>query len=424
MLNNENKNIFNDDDLLFESADSLFGQSVNKQNNKTNLKPKTKKTESKKENTTNSKISNNLKNNNILTQTEQSSTEKVEFDVEKNTNINNSVKINKKSRKKLSTLNLIIIIVLAVIIFAGAVTGLVLYLNKINTKLKTPDFLVVTRQNSTLIYISEIENSTSYEIDITPTNANSFSFKSSETEIELNSYLNQAGTFVIKVRALGKTQKATSDFSAEQTITNNVTLDAPYIFKDNNVLSWNPIKNADKYRLYYKENSDTGILNYVEVEQNDVLITFNLNNLNTYGVGLYPVCVEAVAKSGSFYLNSNTSNTIEYKVVEKLQCPINAIFNKTENKISFMVLKEKTLPTKFNVVFTLQDNSLQEFNLLTDEMDSSEETYNTQNVVKYTAFLDKLISNENVISVTIVAVGQGEFVNDSDCTQFSFSENS
>ncbi len=417
MVNNDGKNIF-DDDLLSESADSLFGENVNNQIVKNNPKKSTKINENKKEKSKNKKNKNISKNSDNLPDGS-----KLNFENDKQNNLlkKESQKSDKKPRKKLSTTNLIIIIIVSAIVVAGAITGAIFYFKKINTKLQTPEFSVVQRQNNTLIYISEIENSTAYEVVITPTNSNSFSFTTTESVIELKSYLNQAGTFVIKIRALGKTDKAASDFSIEQTITNNKTLDTPYIFKDdNNILSWNPVKNADKYRLYYKENSETGVLNYIEIDQNDVLITFDLKNLNAYGVGVYPVCVEAIAQSESFYLNSNVSNSIEYRVVEKLQAPINVIFNKSSKKISFMVLKNKTLPSKFNVVFTLNDHTLQEFSLLSTEMEASEETYKLQQVVKFTAYFDKLIDSD-IVSATIVSVSQNEFVTNSDSVQLSFS---
>ena len=426
MDNLDNKNIFNNDlELLSESADSLFGDINLKpvKENKKNDKIITKKKGKKIDNNSNKNLKSNKKdkkhNKKTLNENKIEENNLNSKKNEQNLNLNNAdnaekentSKKPKKVKKQLSkTAKLLIIIFVCLAVIGGAVTGLCLYFKSINKKLVTPTYQVIQRQTGTIISIDKIENATAYEIEI-DSGSNQFKFTSTSNVIELKSYFNQPGTFTVKVRALGKTQKATSDFAIEQVLKNYVKLETPNVFRAGNIISWNPVENAKEYRVYYKANLNTGAIEYKVVEQNDLLIEFDLEQLNSFGAGLYPVCVEAIADSESYYLNSETSSTIDYVYTQVLAKPLSVTYHKLTKTLSFSVLKGNNNASHFKVAFTFtSDYSTKEFTLVASELECQE---NASGIITYTANFADFIENE-VLNGSIFAVSDNIYQTNSE----------
>lgn len=325
------------------------------------------------------------------------------------------VKKEKKKRKPLTKLQIILICASTfVVLMVGVWLGL--YIKFINTKLETPVYQVYQRSNGTIIDITNVNNATGYEITLNNVGDDSCAvFVSNTNKLELKSYLNKAGKFTIKVRALGKTAKATSDYSEEKNIENHLVIDTPNIFRDGNVISWNPVDKAINYRLYYKANLDDDKIEYIELAQNSSLISYDLTLLNEFGPGYYPVCVQAITNV-DYYLNSNYSNICEYEYYAKLQNPIKPTYNKTTKALTFLLLDSIYKPTKYVLSLGVEKDggyTLVRYIVLLNELQSTQTTYNSAKATKYYASLNELIVG-NVENVTFTAISDSKYSYNSD----------
>lgn len=325
------------------------------------------------------------------------------------------VKKEKKKRKPLTKLQIILICASAfVVLMVGVWLGL--YIKFINTKLETPVYQVYQRNNGTIIDITNVNNATGYEITVNNVDDDSCAvFVSDTNKLELKSYLNKAGKFTIKVRALGKTAKATSDYSEEKNIENHLVIDTPNVFRDGNVISWNPVDKAINYRLYYKANLDDDKIEYIELAQNSSLISYDLTLLNEFGPGYYPVCVQAITNV-DYYLNSNYSNICEYEYYAKLQNPIKPTYNKTTKALTFLLLDSTYKPTKYVLSLGVEKDggyTLVRYIVLLNELQSTQTTYNSAKATKYYASLNELIVG-NVENVTFTAISDSKYSYNSD----------
>lgn len=484
----DDKNLFDDDfDLLSESADSLFGDSINKtpeklvkQEEKTiekieeknieknadklqekqkekiaentenkgneplkedNLKNK-KRDNKKQEKIKKVKEKKSKKNSQEITEKDEQSeieeavTEISKLDAEqiqqqndqgqaltKDINDKKSSKVKaekepkeKKPRKKLSKKAIIIICCFAVV-FAIIVTIFAFYIKKINTKLAMPSCSVVQLQSATIISIDKVEDAICYEICITKAGTNNpTTFKTVNTVIELKSFLNQPGQFNVKVRALGKTKNATSDYSESVSITNYITLKTPNVFKDGNILSWNPVEKAVKYKLFYRANLDSDLVDFIELDQNENLITFDLSTLNQYGPGLYPISVQAICSDEPYYLNSACSSTINYEYYAQLQEPAKAKLNMTSKTLAFTLYKQGYIPTQFKLSVLLEGSyQKEEYTIYTQELIGKEITFNNFDALEFSANLSDII-NPEIVSATLTSITDNSYAtNSNDC---------
>lgn len=482
----DDKNLFdNDFDLLSESADSLFGDSIKKTPEK--LEKQEEKTAEKIEEKTNEKNADKLQKNQedktaentenkgneplkkdklknkkqdnkkqekikkikekkskknsqeITEKNEQSETEEVltnksELDTAQTQQENDhgqaltndindkkSIKVKaekkpkeKKLRKKLSKKAIIIICSFAVV-FAIVVTILAFYIKKINTKLAMPSCSVVQLQSATIINIDKVENAFAYEICITKEGTNApTTFKTVNTVIELKSFLNQPGQFSVKVRALGKTENATSDYSESVSITNYLTLKTPNVFKDGTILSWNPVEKAVKYKLFYRANLDSDLVDFIELDQNENLITFDLSLLNQYGPGLYPISVQAICGDEPYYLDSACSSIINYEYYAQLQEPAKANLNMTSKTLTFMLYKQAYLPTQFKLSVLLEGSyETEEYIIYTQELLGEDVIFNNFDAIKFSANLCDIISSE-IVSATLTSITDNQYATNSN----------
>lgn len=325
------------------------------------------------------------------------------------------VKKEKKKRKPLTKLQIILICASAfVLLMVGVWLGL--YIKFVNTKLETPVYQVYQRNTGTIIDITNVNNATGYEITLNNVDDDSYAvFVSDTNKLELKSYLNKAGKFTIKIRALGRTAKATSDYSEEKSIENYLVIDTPNIFRDGNIISWNPIDKAINYRLYYKANLDDDKIEYIELAQNSNLISYDLTLLNGFGPGYYPVCVQAITDT-KYYLNSDYSNICEYENYETLQNPITPTYNKATKSLTFLLFNNVYKPTKYILTINVENNgeyTLVKHIVLLNELKSSDATYDSKNATKYFASLNELIDGD-VVNATFIAVSDSKYSYNSD----------
>lgn len=117
------------------------------------------------------------------------------------------------------------------------------------------------------------------------------------------------GTYSIKVKAISNDIYEDSDYSNILTYTVSTSyegvLSSPVLTIENNIVSWESVPNANKYKVYVNE--------YVYAE------TSNLNyTLTMTKEGTYRIYVIACDESGK-YKESNPSNAVEYNRVEVIQ---------------------------------------------------------------------------------------------------------
>lgn len=445
----DDKNLFDDDfDLLSQSADNLFGQTINSNAIKEEVKTDEKKQEDENandkldENTENDnkksskkaskKSKNNKKEENIeknqeLEQEEVEELTQKEFEEQKQEEVENNI-LNEESKEQKSkskpkkeevkkSLSKVAIIIIVFAIFALTLggTSLTLYIIHINTKLETPIYQVCKRNNGTILNIDKVEGAYSYEITITNSENKTAVFQSKNNIVELKSYLNKAGEYSLKIRALGKTQKATSDYSEESQIVNYITLDTPNVFKDGNVISWNPIDKAVEYKVFYKADITLDTVSFITIPQNDILISFDLEQLNNFGPSYYPVSVQAITSS-AYYLDSDYSNIIDYEYYGKLQNPIQPKLTLSSKILTFTLLNNKYKSTKYKLLITIENSGeylTMTYVIFLNEVDSFDVNYENQSATKYLVNLTELTSGE-IQNATICALSDSKYSTDSD----------
>lgn len=447
----DDKNLFDDDfDLFSQSADNLFGQTINFNTAKEEVKTDAKKQENEnandklEENTDNknkksskkaSKKSNKSKKEELEQKEEPDENQGVDEnqelestnqeEVENNSALNAEIKEQKskskskkekapKVKKPLSKVA-IIIIVFAVFALALGGTSLTLYIIHINTKLETPIFQVYKRNNGTILNIDKVEGAYSYEISISNSANKTAVFQSQNNVVELKSYLNKAGEYSLKIRALGKTPKATSDYSEESQIVNYITLDTPIVFKDGNVIFWNPVDKAVEYKVFYKADITLDAVSFITIPQNDTLISFDLEQLNAFGPSYYPVSVQAITTS-AYYLDSDYSSIVDYEYYDKLQNPIQPQLNLSSNILTFTLLNNKYKSTKYKLLITIENSGdylTMPYVISLDEVDRINVNYENQSATKYSVNLIELTTGE-ILNATICALSDSKYSTDSD----------
>lgn len=315
----------------------------------------------------------------------------------------------KKERKKVHIGKIgIIIIIASVLLVALLATGMGLYIKHINTKLATPTFVINQSQISTIIEIDKVDDAYGYEVYVSQGGAEGNTFKISTNVVELKSYLNAPGVFTLKVRALGKTDNATSDYSGEQTITNFATIDTPMVFRDENILSWNPISHASGYRVYYRANLSSGEVDFVELSQGISTLTFDLTSLNENGPALYPVCVQAIAPSEGYYLSSGYSDTFNYEYYAQAQEPFNATYDNASKILKFRVYANSYYSNKYSVALTTQNFNLVTHDIFVDDVSKTMDVYLGKQIIEFTVDFTEIV-NENVINATITTLPDSEY---------------
>lgn len=298
----------------------------------------------------------------------------------------------------------ILLVVLGVVIFSGGQAE----------KFSTPNFMVYKRSSGTVLIIDNEKTAQGYEVVIYQNGSSQAQFTSANSTVELRLYLSTPGVFSVKVRILGASAGEHSDYSEPKTFTNFVKLDTPEVFRNQDILSWNAVANASSYKVYYKANTVTDSVDFVELPAvlGQDVVQFDLTELNAYGAGLYPVCVEAIA-SGEYRLNSAYSAVNHYEYHSAIDDPMAAVYDSQSKQLSFAVLKQRTKADKYllNVSINNGTQVVKHF-IIAEELESKELTYQGQEVVLYTASLSEILSGEPH-ALTLIAMGDGIYSTDS-----------
>lgn len=312
--------------------------------------------------------------------------------------------------KKKKKLILLISSCATVLIF---VIGLVVVLtNRPGEKMLTPTFEVYQRENGTILVIDEQEGATGYEVVVTQTDKPDTTFASKSGTIELRLYFNEPGVFDVKVRVLGSTNSTHSDFSETKKISNYVKLETPNIFRNDNIISWNKVKNAVSYKLYYRANIIDNTVDYLELPATESVVTFDMTSLNEYGAGLYPICVVAIA-SGEYMMNSDYSQAINYEYCMALDNPLNVIYDEETHILTFVTFENRTQAERYIVTVSLDNGTRVESHYVYAlDIENTQITYENAPAIQYTIYLNEIISGEPT-RLTIKAVGDGIYSSDS-----------
>lgn len=315
--------------------------------------------------------------------------------------------LKEKKKKKL-----ILLIASGAVALIFAIVLIVVLTNRPGEKMLTPTFEVYQRENGTILVIDEQEGATGYEVVVTQTDKPDTTFASKLGTIELRLYFNEPGVFEVKVRVLGSTNSTHSDFSETKEISNYVKLETPNIFRNDNIISWNKVKNAVSYKLYYRANIIDNTVDYLELPATESVVTFDMASLNEYGAGLYPICVVAIA-SGEYMMNSDYSQAINYEYCTALDNPLNVIYDEETHILTFVTFENRTQAERYIVTVSLDNGTRVESHYVYAlDIENTQTTYENAPAIQYTIYLNEIISGKPT-RLTIKAVGDGIYSSDS-----------
>ncbi len=311
----------------------------------------------------------------------------------------------KDNRKKLSKKTKIIIlsVLLAVVCCAFIITLTVFLLPKAN-KMSAPTVQVYSLSNQTILHIDENDDAILYEFYIQKKGETNITYISSQTnEISIKSKLSSPGEYYIWARYGGRNSQETSDDSQKYIYHYYEHLDTPnvYVSNDGTKLSWLKVVNAKEYKVYYGITDQN--LNYFTVVQPSATTTnveFYFSEFNSISAGNYTLYVQAVADENNYYKSSELSKPIVYAHKTKLQNVISANYNSGNNMLTFKIDIQKTPTKRFEIL--VNDNET--FGYVAD---LTNETY----TLDLTPYLTK---GTSVSSIKIKAVGDGDYITDSD----------
>lgn len=267
-----------------------------------------------------------------------------------------------KNKKKLKKIQKIAVFLIFFIIFIASFSiKLVIYFGKTSVKLETPIINIYARPQSTSIVVNQVSYAENYEYIITYNSQSVTSIIKKDNELELKSYLNQAGKYFIKVRALGKVKRANSDFSEEKIIVNFNKLETPQVSQYNNQIFWQPVKDALGYYVYYSNNNQDELLKNIYLPQSEDTLIFDVaENLNEEIAGKYNIWVVAKGSEENYLQNSNFSNPIVFEKYQFLNSPIFASYDQEQKILKFKIDKNLSIPDIAKLSISYAKTSLQE----------------------------------------------------------------
>lgn len=338
--------------------------------------------------------------------------------------------ISRKSSKKKLIIILVCVIVLAA---GGGVAGWFLLGNKGNdNKLQTPTLKVEQLYNGTVLEASKIESAVSYEFELTNLSDNSKENLPlfSKNVVELKSYLSKVGSYSVKVRALGKTTKAHSDYSEPVTFKNYKQLQTPQIdvlnmnvnsensllYKTNedtapegitnDKISWSAVANADYYVVRYGANIENETINTIIVDKQDGMVNFDLNKIYNNGTGSYQISVVAMPAEDSYYLASEYQKIVTVEYYSQRDDIEEADYNKETKILEFRLDSDKMLYGNEFEVYLTYANETKEHKIYLDKCEK------VDNLTYRTSLYQ--IDNGNVVSIRIKTLGDGRYSTDSN----------
>lgn len=347
-------------------------------------------------------------------------------------------KAKEKNKKKFTfKFFLISCMVCVSLVFIGFSAAFVItnYFVEYPVDLDTPTIQVVNLYNGTVVSSSIVENATSYEFVIS-NGQDENSFLSKTNSIFLGNYLNRAGVYNVKARAVAGKRKYFSEFSNTVNVTNYQNLSTPQIYienaepiiennkivgyknsqnKENDVLIWESIVGAKSYMIIYGINATSGDYLYAEIPAEDNYTSFDLNNIYEMGAGQYEIKVIAVAEDNSYYLNSEPSNKINISYFATAPTPIDCNFNISQNRLTFKTTYSN-YADKFEIKIQYSQNlEIEYFTLSANNIITSRGNY-----IEYLADITPLKQNE-ILNMFIRTKPSNEFAISSDWVKVRMS---
>ena len=324
-----------------------------------------------------------------------------------------------------------IIILCCVLVCVLIATGiLILLLNKgEEKKLETPIIKVEQLYNGTVLESTEIDGAVSYEFELTniKTNIKENLPLFSSNIVELKSYLNKVGEFSVRVRAIAKNDKLTSDYSNSVNFINYKQLETPQIdiknlvkenessllYKTNedisdDVISWNSIDNASYYLVRYGANIENETINTETISNTDGMINFSLSKIYKNGTGSYQISVIAMPEESSYYLASEYQKIITVEYYSKQDDVVSSNYNKETKNLEFSLNSNSIYGNEFEV-YLIYVNETKEHKIYLDKCEKS----TNGNVITLKTNLTQ-IDCGNIISMKIKALGDGKYSTDSN----------
>ena len=418
----DNNNLFDDLDFFNSSAQDLFAtktptEQANKPTTKESTNPSRKVEDSVVKNTS------VQTGQNVAVQIEKEQSVKkqqVAQNKQQTTEQNDASPQKAKGKKSKKKKRLIANLVIFILLLGGGGAFGILYYQDISQKLETPTFTYYQVHTGTIIEASLNQRADKYEFVITQPGKEDVSIVAKSNLLELGSYLNQPGQYGIKVRCLGKVEKAHSDYSQSQIITYKAMLEAPTIYKNpDDTISWDAIANAHGYRVYYKVDPTTNEMQYVEMTPlgNLDVVKFYLVDIYEIGQGVYPITVVAVGRSGGVYLDSAPSNTVMVNYSKQMQVPQDATYYNDTKTLKIAIDTSARIPKQFKVEVTYdnQERTKALHYVVTDDVNYKDEFVNGVSCRVYSASFSEF-AIDNVLSMKITALAPDVYSTDSLAT--------
>ena len=420
-------NLFNtSSDSLFGSADNLFGSANDLFSNNENVSS----------NVNNNEGNNQSQENSLEEQPQEINTLQNEPATLKDTKTESNKKVKKeksKDKKKRNHKKLFIIlgvIVLVMLLAAAGVCG-ILYYKKISVKLATPTLKIDQINETVVLNATENLKAEKYEFVVSQDDGTEFSIvtKSNKKELNLSNYKK----LTVKVRCLGKISKAHSNYSVTKTVYNKVKLkmstvfvdgltevikdDAVVGYKTNNnyqddYLSWESVKNASKYYVYYKADIEKDEVSKFEVQQAQGTITFGLSQVySAGGAGCYNISVVAIPENEEYFEASDYYNV---KVIEYFAQQDKVLHAELDNTNMLTIYTNNTSATKFALTFNYGVVlGVVEHQIIVEDLNKENAEYLGNPAIKYSVNISEFIKNE-LQEISIIVLGDGKYSTNSE----------
>lgn len=287
---------------------------------------------------------------------------------------------NKEAPKKVGKKWIFWVFLFIVVLVAGAVAYYFLIYKNNGKKLDTPNFEIVQLANDTVIDVNEVKDASQYKYFVYDSNGTEiFSVSQKSNRLALTTVLRQAGVYSVKVQALAENEKFNSAISVAKNVENyvmpevtnfyingldSVIIDGKTGYKTNtnladDTISWQASSNVQKYQICYGADSITDQILKFEVTPSGSTASFALSNLYSRGGGIYNISIIAVAKDGTYLLDSNLLCNGETKVLleyfETLPAPSSLSFN--DNVLSFRLVRTQEYDGEFEITLVYSNKT-------------------------------------------------------------------
>ena len=292
----------------------------------------------------------------------------------------------------------------------------------VKTKLATPTIISTeSTTDSITVNWQASENAVKYNVYYRASGSTAYetvSVPSSMTRVAIAD-LSSGTTYDVRVRAIGDGDTfVNSDYSATESVIVKTKLATPEITAsattDSITVNWNAIEGASKYYLQYK----TGSGSYETVSVSASVTNYTIAGLTSGSEYVLRVCAIG---DGNAYVNSEYSSTTTVKVKTKLATPTiedisvyrHVIEENEEEGERYYYVAGSTVTvlwdgdensSSYKVIYTIYGNK----------------TEKTSGSTSFNFFVDSNLDSTTLISIKIVAIGNGLDYMDSDACERTF----